>query len=85
MLRYLLKGIGATGETGSDLLSYLAFEPEYVGRLMQLGYSDTMSRRAELEAFLETDLPELPSRAPQPVSPDLRQAAYAARPERQSD
>lgn len=85
MLRYLLKGIGATGETGSDLLSYLAFEPEYVGRLMQLGYSDTMSRRAELAAFLEPDLPELPSRAPQQVSPDLRQAAFATRPERESD
>jgi NTE family protein len=52
MLRYLLKGIGATGETGSDLLSYLAFEPEYVGRLIDLGHADTMRRRAEIEAFL---------------------------------
>jgi NTE family protein len=55
MLRYLLKGIGATGETGSDLLSYLAFEPEYVGRLMDLGYADTMRRRVEIEAFLEPE------------------------------
>jgi NTE family protein len=55
MLRYLLKGIGATGETGSDLLSYLAFEPEYVNRLMDLGYADTMRRRVEVEAFLEPD------------------------------
>ena len=55
MLRYLLKGIGATGETGSDLLSYLAFEPEYVGRLMDLGYSDTIRRRLEIEAFLEPE------------------------------
>ena len=52
MLRYLLKGIGATGETGADLLSYLAFEPEYVGRLMDLGYSDTIHRRTEIENFL---------------------------------
>ena len=52
MLRYLLKGIGATGETGADLLSYLAFEPEYVGRLMDLGYSDTIRRRSEIETFL---------------------------------
>jgi NTE family protein len=55
MLRYLLKGIGATGETGSDLLSYLAFEPEYVNRLMDLGYADTMRRRVEVEAFLEPE------------------------------
>lgn len=53
MVRYLLKGIGATGETGADLLSYLAFEPEYVNRLMELGYADTLRRRAEVQAFLE--------------------------------
>ncbi len=56
MLRYLLKGIGATGETGSDLLSYLAFEPEYVGRLFELGYADTMRHRVEVEAFLAPDV-----------------------------
>ena len=27
MLRYLLRGIGASGQAGEDLLSYLAFEP----------------------------------------------------------
>jgi NTE family protein len=57
MLRYLLKGIGATGESGADLLSYLAFEPEYVNRLMELGYADTMRRRVEVQAFLEPDQP----------------------------
>jgi len=55
MLRYLLKGIGATGESGADLLSYLAFEPEYVNRLMELGYADTMRRRVEVQAFLEPE------------------------------
>jgi NTE family protein len=65
MLRYLLKGIGATGETGSDLLSYLAFEPEYVNRLMDLGHADTMRRRLEIEAFLDPDAiePEASQRA----------------------
>ncbi len=52
MLRYLLKGIGADDGNGSDLLSYLAFEPVYVSRLVQLGYEDTMERRGELEEFL---------------------------------
>jgi NTE family protein len=52
MLRYLLKGIGATGQAGEHLLSYLAFEPVYVRRVMDLGYSDTIARRGELEAFL---------------------------------
>ncbi len=52
MLRYLLKGIGATGHTGEDLLSYLAFEPIYVRRVMDLGYADTMARRDEIADFL---------------------------------
>ena len=51
MLRYLLRGIGATGSAGEDLLSYLAFEPIYVRRAMDLGHSDTMARRAEVEEF----------------------------------
>jgi NTE family protein len=50
-LRYLLRGIGATGETGWDLVSYLAFEPMYIARLIELGYDDTQARRAEIEAF----------------------------------
>ena len=53
MLRHLLKGIGATGDSGWDLLSYLAFQPGYLGKLIELGYNDTMARRAEIEAFFE--------------------------------
>lgn len=51
MLRYLLKGIGATGHAGEDLLSYLAFEPIYVQRVMDLGYQDTIARREEIADF----------------------------------
>jgi len=59
MLRYLLGGIGATGHAGEDLLSYLAFEPIYVRRVMELGYADTIARRDELADFLQ-----LPQRQP---------------------
>ncbi|HET9554510.1 MAG TPA: patatin-like phospholipase family protein [Anaeromyxobacteraceae bacterium] len=55
MLRYLLKGIGATEDSGSDLLSYLAFEPVYVARAMELGYADTMQRKDEVEAFFRDE------------------------------
>ncbi|MET0342052.1 MAG: patatin-like phospholipase family protein [Polyangiales bacterium] len=51
MLRYLLRGIGASGESGWDLVSYLAFEPGYIARLFELGYDDTRMRRADVEAF----------------------------------
>jgi NTE family protein len=57
MLRYLLKGIGVSADSGSDLLSYLAFEPVYVGRVMEIGYADTMARRDEVEAFFR-DVPK---------------------------
>jgi len=52
MLRHLLRGTGATGESGWDLVSYLAFQPGYVGSLIELGYADTLHRRSEIEAFL---------------------------------
>ena len=55
MLRYLLRGIGVSGEAGWDLMSYLAFQPEYVGALIELGRADTLARRREIEAFFETD------------------------------
>jgi len=58
MLRYLLRGIGAAGHSGEDLLSYLAFEPNYVRRVMELGYSDSMARRDEIEEFLLGAPPE---------------------------
>jgi len=42
MLRYLL-GASARPARGEDLLSYLAFEPIYVRRVMDLGYADTIA------------------------------------------
>jgi NTE family protein len=55
MLRYLLKGIGAAGNSGEDLLSYLAFEPIYVNRVMDLGYKDTLQRRDEIREFFDEE------------------------------
>jgi NTE family protein len=54
MLRHLLRGIGASRASGWDLISYLAFDPTYVGQLMELGYADTQARRGEVEAFFRT-------------------------------
>jgi NTE family protein len=52
-IRYLLRGIGAQGDKGWDLLSYLAFDSSYVHRLLELGYNDALVQRDELEEFLE--------------------------------
>jgi NTE family protein len=51
-LRHLLRGLGATEYVGWDLLSYLFFDRAYTGRLLRLGYGDTMANRERIEAFL---------------------------------
>ena len=68
---FLLRGIGAMRRSGSNLASYVLFERPFCRALMDLGYSDTMARRAEVEAFLSapaaleaTDSAAAPRRLP---------------------
>jgi NTE family protein len=51
-VRFLLRGIGAMNRNGSNLASYLLFESGYCRALIDLGYEDTMARRAEVLEFL---------------------------------
>jgi NTE family protein len=51
-VRYLLRGLGSTRGTGSNLLSYLLFDRAYCRALIRLGYTDAMARRDEIVAFL---------------------------------
>lgn len=50
-VRLLLRSIGAWGGDGR-MISYLMFEPGYVGAQIDLGYADAMARAPEIEAFL---------------------------------
>lgn len=52
-VQLLLRGLGAVGYGGLQLISYLLFESGYTRELIQLGYDDAMLRRDELLAFLE--------------------------------
>jgi NTE family protein len=52
-VRFLLRGIGGMNRNGSNLASYLLFEQGYCKALIDLGYQDTIARRAELLEFLE--------------------------------
>lgn len=56
MLRYLLKGIGASKERGADLLSYIAFDKAYTSKLIEIGIKDAMDRKKEIRAFFELEL-----------------------------
>jgi len=51
-LRFLLKGLGVSQKGGADLLSYLAFEQEYIERLVTLGQEDTRARLDEIREFV---------------------------------
>ena len=52
ILRYLLKGTGASQNKGWDLLSYLAFDSSYTGMLIEVGYQDALARKDEILAFM---------------------------------
>ena len=51
-LRFLTRGWGTRESRSSDLLSLLMFQPDYLGRLVELGRSDAERQGSELEAFL---------------------------------
>jgi NTE family protein len=51
-VRWLLRGVGALRDQGSDLVSYLLFEQAYCRELIELGFADTLARREEILAFL---------------------------------
>ncbi len=52
LMDLIVRGIGGKEERGADFLSYLLFEPEYTGLLMELGHEDAGAHWAELETVL---------------------------------
>ena len=55
VLRYLLKGIGASEQRGADLLSYIAFDKAYTSKLVEIGIKDAYARKEEIRAFFELE------------------------------
>jgi NTE family protein len=49
----VVQAMGGTGEGSQDFLSYLLFDPEYTGLLMELGYEDTIAAWDRIEKFLD--------------------------------
>ncbi|UTH74409.1 patatin-like phospholipase family protein [Chromobacterium sp. IIBBL 290-4] len=53
ILRFIMKGAGATRQRGTALATYLLFEPDYCRELIALGYRDALHHREEIRQFLE--------------------------------
>jgi NTE family protein len=53
LLKHLLRGLGARRKRGNDVLSYIAFDKSYCGKLLRLGYKDAMKREEELMRFMK--------------------------------
>jgi NTE family protein len=51
-MQFLARRIGVLEPNGAGVLSYLLFENGYCRRLIDLGFSDGMSRRGEILDFL---------------------------------
>ena len=51
VLRYFLRGLGASQFTGADLLSYLAFDRTYTQSLIAIGKEDALVRKDDILRF----------------------------------
>lgn len=52
--RFFTRGLGTKETRSNDMLSLVMFQTDYVKRLIELGESDALAKRAEIEAFLNT-------------------------------
>ncbi len=57
-LRYLIRGLGTRRGSGTDLLSYLLFEPQFLSELIELGERDAKLNRVRISRFVEGCEPE---------------------------
>ncbi|MFN3862287.1 MAG: patatin-like phospholipase family protein [Roseateles sp.] len=75
-VRAMLRAFGVSGQgratSGAALISYLLFEPSFIGELIHLGMSDTLAKRADVQRFFGW-----PARAPQIDPASLRKSRSA--------
>jgi NTE family protein len=50
--RFFTRGLGTKETRSNDMLSLVMFQTDYVKRLIELGESDALAKRADIEAFL---------------------------------
>jgi NTE family protein len=63
-IRFLMRSIGAMRKGGSVLASYLLFDKQYCRALIEMGYADTIARRAEVSVFFDPNASPIPAIIP---------------------
>lgn len=72
MIQYLFRGLGVSGRSGWDLLSYLAFEQTYTAKLLRLGHADVMAQADALLDFVAPAVHDYVSTTPLGATPTAR-------------
>ena len=57
-LRLFTRGLGTAETESPDYLSMLLFDPDYLERLIDIGYHDARFQHAQIESFLSDALPK---------------------------
>ena len=50
--RFLTRGLGTRQTKSPDFLSMVLFQPDYIGRLIEIGEADAEARADEIDAFI---------------------------------
>ena len=56
VLRMITRGLGSADTMSPDWLSVMLFDPEFIRRVLELGYEDGRQKKTEIEAFMERAL-----------------------------
>lgn len=54
-LKFITRSLGARGGRGSQWLSMIMFEPDYIHRMIEIGQQDAEEHKEEIRAFLEEE------------------------------
>jgi NTE family protein len=64
--RFLTRGLGTRQTKSPDFLSMLLFQPDYIGRLIELGEADAAARADEIDAFIRAGTDDADGEGPDP-------------------
>jgi NTE family protein len=65
--RFLTRGLGTRQTKSPDFLSMVLFQPDYIGRLIEIGEADAEARAEEIEEFILAGVPSSTGDGPDPT------------------